>query len=106
MIAFYHNKNFVMLNLGCTLPNLDNICLYKSTDAKFFPYTDGHKIMFQKIREDMVGGPSIVFTRKALVGKSLIRKSTTMRKSIVRIDASQLFPYSMCQLLPTGLYTR
>ena len=27
-------------------------------------------------------------------------------KSIVAIDASQLYPYSMCQPMPTGLYTR
>ena len=35
MIAFYHDKAIDMLKLGCTLPNLVNICLHKSTDAKF-----------------------------------------------------------------------
>ena len=30
---FYHYKNIDMLKLGCTLPNLANICLHKSTDA-------------------------------------------------------------------------
>ena len=54
----------------------------------------------------MVGGPSIVFTRKAVVDESFIRKSTNVCKSIVGIDASQLYPYSMCQPMPTGLYTR
>ena len=29
-----------------------------------------------------------------------------MCKSLVGIDASQLYPYSMCQPMPTGLYTR
>ena len=60
----------------------------------------------QKFREDVVGGPSIVFTRKAVVDKTFIRKSTNICKSIVEIDASQLYPYSMCQPMPTGLYTR
>ena len=59
-----------------------------------------------KIREDIVGDPSIVFTRKALVDETFIRKSTNICKSIVAIDASQLYPYSMCQPMPTGLYTR
>ena len=54
----------------------------------------------------MVGGPSIVFTRRAVVDKTFIRKSTNLCKSIVGIDASQLYPYSMCQPMPTGLYTR
>ena len=58
------------------------------------------------MREDMVGGPSIVFTRKAVVDETFIRKSTNLCQSIVGIDASQLYPYSMCQPMPTGLYTR
>ena len=54
----------------------------------------------------MVGGPSIVFTRKAVVDETFKRKSSNLCKSIVGIDASQLYPYSMCQPMPTGLYTR
>ena len=57
-------------------------------------------------REDVVGGPSIVFTRKAVVDETFIRKSTNLCKSIVGIDVSQLYPHSMCQPMPTGLYTR
>ena len=45
-------------------------------------------------------------TNQAVVDKSFIRKSTNICKSIVGIDASQLYPYSMCQLLPTGLFSR
>ena len=54
----------------------------------------------------MVGGPSMVFTRIAVVDETFIRESTTSCKLIVGIDASQLYPYSMCQTMPTGLYTR
>ena len=54
----------------------------------------------------MVGGPSIVFTRKAVVGETFIRKSSNLCKSIVGIGASQLYPYWMCQPMPTGLYSR
>ena len=60
----------------------------------------------QKIRKDMVGGPSIVFTRKTVVDKTLIRNSENICISIVDIDASQLYRYSMCQPMRTGLYTR
>ena len=87
------------------LPNLANICLHKSTDAKFYRFTKGDKDLLQKIR-DVVGGPSIVFTRKAVVYETFIRKSTNVCKSIVGIDASQLYSYWMCQSMLTGLYTR
>ena len=106
MLAFYHKKGIDMSKLGCTLPNLANICLHKSTSTKFYPFTETEKDLLQKIREDMVGGSSIVFTRKAVVDEAFIRDSANICKSIVGIDASQLYPYSMGQPMPTGLYTR
>ena len=106
MIAFYHDKDNDMSNFGCTLPNLATVCLHKSTDAKFYPFTEGDKDLFEKIREDVAGGPSIVSTRKAVVDETFIRKSTNLCKSFVGIDASQLYRYSTCQPMPTGLYTR
>ena len=106
MIAFYHDKDIDMLKLDCSLPNLGNICLHKYTDAKFFPFTERDKDLLDKIREDVVGGPSIVFTRKSVVDKTFIQKSANICKSIIGIDASQLYSYSMCQPMPTGLYTR
>ena len=106
MIAFYHDKDIDMLKLGCTLPSLANICAHKSTDAKIYPFTEGDKDLLEKFGENVVGGPSIVFTRKAVVDETFIRKSTNLCKSIVGIEASQLYPYSICQPMPIGLYTR
>ena len=54
----------------------------------------------------MTGGPSIVFTRKAVVDKAFIRDSSNICKSIVGIDASQFYPYSRSQDMPTWLFTR
>ena len=95
-----------MLKLDCTLTNFANICLHKSTDYKFYPFFSSDSDLLEKIREDMTGGPSIVFTRKAVANKTFIRKSINLCKSIVGIVASQFYPYSMCQDKPTGLYTR
>ena len=88
MIEFYHQKEIDMLKLGCTLPNLANNCLYKSTDSKFYPFTESDKDLLDKIREDMVGGPSIVFIRKSVGDDAFIRKSTNVCKSIVGKNAS------------------
>ena len=106
LLEFYHNKGIDMLKLGCTLPNLAKTCLHKSTNSIFNPLTESDKGLLEKTPEDKAGGPSIVFTRKAVVDETFIRKSANLCKSIVGIDASQLYPHSMCQPMPTGLYTR
>ena len=100
-----HKKGIDMIQLGCTLPNLANICLHKSTSAKFHSFRESNKDLQEKIRWDMVRGPSIVFNGVAVVDETLIRMSANSCKSIVGIDASQLYPNSMCQLIATGLYT-
>ena len=46
------------------------------------------------------------FTRKAVFDETFFRKSASICKSIVGIDANQLYPCSMCQTMPTGLHTR
>ena len=74
MIEFYHNKGIDLLKLGCTLPNLANICLHKSADSRFYPFTESDKDLLEKIREDMIGGPSIVFTRKAVVDETFYKQ--------------------------------
>ena len=107
MIEFYHNRGIDMLKHGCKLTNLADICLRKSTAPSFFPLQSRIKICLRRYEKiSLVGGPSIVFTRKAVVDEIFIRKSSKFCKSIIGIDASQLYPYSMCQPMPTGLYTR
>ena len=46
-IAFHHDKDIDMLKLGCTLPNLANICRHKTTDAKLFTFPEGDKDLLE-----------------------------------------------------------
>ena len=46
----------------------------------------------------MTGGPSIVFSQKAVVDGTFLRNSSNVCKSVVGIDASQLYPFSMRQI--------
>ena len=94
--VFYHDKDINMLELGCTLPNLANICLQKSTDANFFPSTEGDENLMRKSREQFLGGPSSVFPCKVVVDETFVGKSKNISKSNVGIDAGQVYPYSMC----------
>ena len=69
VIAYYHDEDIDMLKLGCTLPNLANICLHKSTDAKFYPFTEGDKNLLEKF-ETMLLVVHLSFSN----GKQLLMK--------------------------------
>ena len=103
-IASYHNRDIDMSTLGCTLPNVANNCLHEFTE--FYPFTEADEELFEKIREHVVAGPSVVLTRKATVDDTFSRKSMNKSIPIVGIDSSQRYSYSTCPLMPTGLYRR
>ena len=54
----------------------------------------------------MTNDPLNVYTSKAVANKAFIRKSKYLCKSIIGIDAIQLYPYSICQDTPTDFYKR
>ena len=75
-----------MLKLGCTLPNMTKICLQRSTDSNVYPFSETGKDLLEIIRADKFGGPSIVFTRKAVVNETFIRKSTNLLLELMPIS--------------------
>ena len=102
--ASHHDKHNDILKLGYTLPNLANICLHKSLDAEVYQFAEGDEDVVEKMQEDAVC-LSVVFVREAVVKETVICKPTNLCKSIVGIDANQLYSYTMCQPMPTGQYT-
>ena len=52
----------------------------------------------------MISQPSKIFTSEVVVVGSFKPKSTNLSNISDCKDASQFYPYPMCQLLPTGLY--
>ena len=83
-----------MLKLGCTPPNLGDLCLQKSTIAKFYRFIESDSDLFGQMRSDMLGGPSSIFTRKTVVDETSIKDSRNWCHTIVGIEASQLYPFS------------
>ena len=77
-----------------------------STNHKFYPFFEEDTDLYEKIREDMNGGPSLVFKQKSVVDPTYIHNLSNFRKTIVRIDASQLYSFLMCQEMPIVLCTR
>ena len=105
-VKFHHYKGIDVLKLGCNLPNPTKLCLHCSTCAIFYPFTDNAKALQTKDREDKIGRPSLVFTRKVFVDETHIHKSINVCKSTIGIDASQTYPCSLCQAMPTRQHTK
>ena len=107
MVDFYHDRQVDVLKSGYTLPGIANKILHNSTTSKFHPFQSRDLDWVKRVRENVVGGPSIVFCRYAEAGKTKIRKDGDKTcETIVGVDASQLYPYAMCQPMPCGPYTR
>ena len=106
IVVSYQNKRIDMLNLRLTLPKLAKICLHSSSGAKLCPFTEGDKDLLEKVWEDMVGEPWLVFTRKVVVDRIHIHNSTIVCKAVTGKDAGQFYPYSVCQPMTTKKYTR
>ena len=107
-VEFHHNKDYDMLRLGFTLPDLAGNCtvLPSSISAKFYLFKEGDKDLLSIVCEIMVGGPSLVFGHKTVVDKTHICESRNLYKSIFEMDVSQVYFYSMCKHIPPVFYRR
>ena len=72
-------------------------------NAKFYPFCEDYRDFCEKNREVMTGETSIVLTRKINMEETFIRDLPNNCKSIVGIDASQPYAFSMFQEMSTGL---
>ena len=93
MFAFYHDKDIDMLKLVCTLPNLANICLHKSTDAKFYPFPEGDKDLLEKKFEKMLLVVHLSFSHgKQLLMKLLFENQQTYANLLLGLTLANYTP--------------
>ena len=95
MIAFYHNKGTDTLKFDCTSPNLEKNCFHNSTTSKFHTFTESDKNLLEKIREKLVGGPSIVFTRQVVVEETFVGIRQTGGSPLSEVMLV-IFIFSLC----------
>ena len=63
----------------------------------------GNSELYDLINNGITGGPSIVFHRKAIKGKTRIRKRKMVEK-VVGYDANSLYLWALDQPLPVGVF--
>ena len=95
MVQFYHQNKIDMIKLECVLPNLANVCLHKSTNKKFYAFCESDGDFCEKIGEDLTGGPSIVFKRKAVSGTHQISANQSLE--LMRASSIPIQCVKICQ---------
>ena len=107
MINFYRERGIDMLTDGISVPGLTLKYLMKSipNSTNFSLIHNKDADLFQIMKRNLVGGPSIVFTRYHEKGHTKIRGGKTCQK-IVGYDANALYLWAIMQEMPTGQYIR
>ena len=106
MAVTYREKGIDLFKDGISVPGLTMKYLFKiSPEANFALFGNKDRDLYQKFRENLVGGPSIVFTRYHEAGKTRIRGGKIC-KNIQGYDANALYLSALRQPMPTGYPTR
>ena len=109
MVSFY--KKHLRLDLvkdAVSIPGLTLKYLFQSMsgNANFTLFNEKNKDLFDEIRRQITGGPSIIFHRFHESGKTKIRGGENLVKAVIGYDASALYLHSIGQLMPTGDFIR
>ena len=109
MKAFYTNIGVDIFKDAVSLPGVSMQYVLRRTLRKRNPpelFAPG-KEAYEMLKAAVVGGPSLVFTRKHVAGKTRIRSHkyqdyAFLTKRILGFDANSLYPSTMAKDMPCG----
>ena len=102
---FYFNNNIKIFKDTISVPRAARQMLFKSKDAKLTLFDHENEDLYRKVKQNICGGPSIVFTRTMKAGQRLKNGKETCAK-IFGFDANALYPYCLSQEMPCGTFVR
>ena len=105
--AFYKQQNIDMINDGVSVPGLTLLYLFNELPSNTF-FTGFNQVnsdLHLLVKDNIVGGPAIIFHRYHEKDVTKIRGGETCR-SIVGYGANALYLCALMQDMPTGWYTR
>ena len=105
--AFYQQHNIDMFKDGISVPGLSLLYIFKYLPSKtyFTVFNKKHSDLHNLVKNNIVGGPAIIFHRYHENDITKIRGEETCR-SIVWYDANALYLWALMQDMPTGWYVR
>ena len=106
--AFYHDRGIDMFKVGISVPGLSLLHLFNDlpNDTYFTVFNRTNSDLHELVKDNIVGGPAIIFHRYHEKNVTRIRGGSEPCRSIVGYDANALYLWALMQDMPTGWYTR
>ena len=106
--GFYKHQNIDMFKDGISVPGLSLLHLFNDlpNDTYFTVFNRTNSDLHELVKDNIVGGPAIIFHRYHEKGITKIRGGSELCHKIVGYDANALYLWALMQDMPTGWYTR
>ena len=106
--AFYRDRDIDMFKDGISVPGLTLLYLFTDLPSKtyFVTFNRTNSDLHKLVKDNIVGGPAIIFHRYHEKDVTKIRGGGETCRSIVGYDANALYMWAIIQDMPTGWYTR
>ena len=106
--AFYQQHNIDMFKDGISVPGLSLLHLFNDlpNDTYFTVFNRTNSDLHELVKDNIVGGPAIIFHRYHEKDVTKIRGGGETCRSIVGYDANALYLWALMQDMPTGWYVR
>ena len=106
--AFYRDRDIDMFKDGISVAGLSLLYLFSNLpkDTFFTVFNNTNKDAHKLVKDNIVGGPAIIFHRYHEKGITKIRGGSELCRKIVGYDANALYLWALMQDMPTGWYVR
>ena len=106
--AFYRDRDIDMFKDGISVPGLSLLHLFNDlpNDTFFTIFNQTNSDLHKLVKDNIVGGPAIIFHRYHEKGITKIRGGSELCRKIEGYDANALYLWAIMQDMPTGWYMR
>ena len=106
--TFYCDRDIDMFKDGISVPGLSLLYLFSNLpkDTYFTVFNRTNSDLHKLVKDNIVGGPAIIFHRYHEKNVTRIRGGSEPCRSIVGYDANALYLWALMQDMPTGWYVR
>lgn len=105
---FFFDKGIDVFKTAISVPGVARQLLFRSAreqNVSFALYDLNNSDLYQTVKQNIVGGPSIIFCRHHRSGETRIRGKKVC-KSIIGFDANALYLQAIGQQMPVGPFVR
>ena len=105
---FYFDRNIDIFKTAVSVPGIARQMLFDTArreGAEFVVFDEKNKDLFHTIKTNIVGGPSIIYHRKAVKGETKIRNGKVCEK-VLGYDCNALYLWCIGQKMPVGVMVR